>query len=107
MGDGGADILAISNEGKLRADGTSTVSMGNGATITMTGNAQFILVGASATSTAVLQSQSGTFGFDITSGTLQARYYEIRNLNATGLYLRTNASLHATGKRFECRCYSK
>ena len=95
MGDGGADILSISNEGKLRANGTSTVRMGNGASITMTGNAQFILVGTSAASPAVLQSQSGTFGFDITSGTLQARYYEIRNLNATGLYLRTNASLHS------------
>ena len=95
MGDGaGIDQMVISG-GTFLASGTSTLNIGNGTNLTMTGG-RFVLNGTDAANVAVMRSQSGTYSATFSGGNADFEYYEIHNLNANGLYLQSGVTLHTT-----------
>ncbi|MEY2664987.1 MAG: hypothetical protein RLZZ480_92 [Candidatus Parcubacteria bacterium] len=75
-------------------DGTSlsgseravTVYHASNATTTVDGGGLEI-IGTAGNETTITNQGSGTFAFAVSAGTLNALYYEFRNLNATGLHL--------------------
>ncbi len=60
-----------------------TVSFAASATATYSGGT-LNMIGASTASTTVQNQGSGTYGFLINAGTLNAQYYKVRNANASG-----------------------
>lgn len=97
MGDGsGSDVLLINGANALLAIGANgTLSMGNNSSIQLQ-SGTFQVVGTDDANRAIIKSQSGRYGFVVAGGQLDARYYSISNLNATGLNIKNGASLHAT-----------
>jgi hypothetical protein len=62
------------------------VYVANGSTISRSGGTLQI-IGTSTASTTITNQGSGTYGFSISGGTLNASYYELRNMNSSGLNL--------------------
>ncbi len=97
MGDGiGTDLLEITgatSEFIIGANGI--LSMGNNSFVQVT-NGILKVVGTDASNKAIINSQSGSYSFDVLSGgQLNAQFYEINNLNSNGLNIRFGASLDA------------
>ncbi len=98
MGDPvGSDIITVGGSSTLIIGSNGILSMGANTTIQVNSGATLQAVGANAANKAIINSQSGSYAFIITSGgQLDAQYYEFNNLNATGLNIQSGASLHAT-----------
>ena len=98
MGDGvGIDQLALSGNGVLSVGANGTISMGNNSFLNVGSGSILQLVGTNSASVASINAQSGAYGVNIASGgQLDAQYYEISDINATGLRMQSGSSLHPT-----------
>ncbi|MCF6360599.1 MAG: T9SS type A sorting domain-containing protein [Cyclobacteriaceae bacterium] len=96
VGDGiGTDILSLTTSlATLTMGANGTLSMGNNSSIQVT-DGLFQAVGTDISNKAIINSQSGSYGFVVAGGQLDARFYEINNLNTTGLHLQNGAGLDA------------
>ncbi len=96
VGDGiGTDILSLTTSlATVTIGANGTLSMGNNSSIQVT-DGLFQAVGTDAANKAIINSQSGSYGFVVAGGQLDARFYEINNLNATGLHIQNGAGVDA------------
>jgi hypothetical protein len=97
IGDGnGIDALTV-NGGLFYVDANATLRMANLSTIEVNAGGTMFLVGTDVDNPAYLQSQTGTYSFNVNSGaTLGARYYNIQHVNANGVRFKNGSSLHTT-----------
>ncbi|VAW27726.1 hypothetical protein MNBD_BACTEROID06-1497, partial [hydrothermal vent metagenome] len=96
-GDGiGTDILSLTTSlATLTIGANGTLNMGNNSSIQVT-DGLFQVVGSDVSNKSIINSQSGSYGIIVAGGQIDARFYEINNLNATGLYLQNGAGIDAT-----------
>ncbi len=86
---GGTSTFIIGANGRLRMGANTFIQVNSGATLQV--------VGTNAANRAIINSQSGSYSFVVVSGgQLNAQFYEINNLNATGLTIQNGGVLHAT-----------
>jgi len=94
LGTDSADSLIV--EGILEIDGGATLKMENGTSLTTNSGGTLSVVG-SASNTATVTRNSGTYNFEINSGgTIKARYYTIEYMNTSGLQINDGAIIDAT-----------
>ncbi len=95
LGDGGTDALTLAG-GNLIVNANAYLKPANNATVEVTGGT-LTLLGTDIDNPAYLQSQSGTYTFNVNSGgTIQARYYNIQNTNANGIRIKEGATIDGT-----------
>ncbi len=94
----GSDLLRV-NGGTFIADAGSEVRIANGGGIIVSTGGLFKLLGDDLSNRATLTNQSGSTKYSFTianGGTLEARYYTIKNLNVSGLNFQSGSVLDLT-----------
>lgn len=99
FGDGtDTDVLSVENNGILNIDANACLKLGENASILIKSGGKFKAIGTDEDNVATVTSQDGTnYSFEIYSGgELQANYYEIAYVDATGLWFKSGATLNST-----------
>ena len=94
FGTGSADSLII--DGTLEVDGGAIIKMEDGTSLVTNSGGTLSVVG-SASNSATITQNTGTYNFEIKSGgIIEARYYTFEYMNTSGLQIKTGASIDAT-----------
>ncbi|KKU77717.1 MAG: hypothetical protein UY04_C0053G0003, partial [Parcubacteria group bacterium GW2011_GWA2_47_7] len=75
----------------------ANVKFDAGATAVFSTNSTLQMIGIATASTTIDRISSGSYGLAIDSSTLNANYYQLRNLNSTGLHLTGTTTLTSFG----------
>ncbi len=98
FGDGtGSDILTIDG-GTLNIDENASLKMGSAASIIVNSGGTFKAIGVNDDNVATITSPATTnYSFTINSGgEIQAKYYDVSYIDATGIWLKSGATLNNT-----------
>ncbi len=89
------DILTV--VGVLKVSGGSTLKMANTSKMIVAGGGELNLVGSESLYSNITNQGTGYYGVEINSGgLLSAKYYNVSNINAIGIWLKSGSLLNST-----------
>jgi len=100
FGDGvGTDVISIYEDGILNVNANAYLKLEYNSSVEVNSLGIFKIVGTDADNPAYMQSQSGTYAFNVNNaGIIYAGFYDIQNTNAYGIYLKPGATIGGANK---------